>query len=345
MASLQCTNCHAVLNRPPTATLGQLLRCASCGANFVEGGPVERTSRWAIWSFVLGLLTVPCAFFAGLPAVVCGAVALNEIDSAGEFTPRRGRQLALIGMLLGVLGNLALPATLFVTQHYRNQQRITDRRERRQQRQRQAPLPHQHQQEDYRQTFDLLTSPETAQYRWMHPINGVDPAQDDADFHETFANLNFDDSSWVADDDKGGEGFGYGDDYRVNIGKPTDGRRYTAYFRIHFQTQKRYERFIIELAVDDGAIIYLDGQRGGAYLMDNRPEGYRILTSGRSSEGRVRSLALPVTLEPGEHVLAISVHNSGPDSSDLGLARVSLYGRPVESAHGVEDATSGLNAD
>ena len=62
--------------------------------------PVE-TSKKAVSSFVLGLLSVVCSIFSGLPAIVLGIWALVEIsNSQGRL---RGKGYAIAGILIPVL--------------------------------------------------------------------------------------------------------------------------------------------------------------------------------------------------------------------------------------------------
>ncbi|HEU6447569.1 MAG TPA: DUF4190 domain-containing protein [Verrucomicrobiae bacterium] len=62
-----------------------------------------KTSGLAIWSLVLGILSLLCfSIFAGIPGVICGHKALSKIKhSAGELT---GRGLAIAGLITGYLG-------------------------------------------------------------------------------------------------------------------------------------------------------------------------------------------------------------------------------------------------
>lgn len=103
------------------ASLGTSLTCKSCGATFTvpaaQPPPAQEVPRplaapppvdflqrapvpWhpaAIASLVLGVLC--CLPFAGIGAVISGAIALKAIrDSNGSY---RGKELALVGMALG----------------------------------------------------------------------------------------------------------------------------------------------------------------------------------------------------------------------------------------------------
>jgi Tfp pilus assembly protein PilE len=62
-----------------------------------------KTSAHAIWSLVLGILSLLCfGFLAGIPAVICGHVARSNIrESQGALT---GGGMALAGLILGYIG-------------------------------------------------------------------------------------------------------------------------------------------------------------------------------------------------------------------------------------------------
>src|SRR6185312_17212668 len=64
-----------------------------------------KTSALAIWSLVLGILSLVCfSIFAGIPGVICGHKALSKIkNSAGSLT---GQGLAIAGLITGYLGIL-----------------------------------------------------------------------------------------------------------------------------------------------------------------------------------------------------------------------------------------------
>ena len=62
-----------------------------------------KTSALAIWSLVLGILSLACfTLFAGIPGVICGHKALSKIKhSGGALT---GQGLAIAGLVTGYLG-------------------------------------------------------------------------------------------------------------------------------------------------------------------------------------------------------------------------------------------------
>lgn len=71
-----------------------------------EGGygyVAPQTNGKAIWALVLGILSIiPCGLFAGIPAVILGNMAKNEIDASGGV--QSGRGMAVAGFVLGIIG-------------------------------------------------------------------------------------------------------------------------------------------------------------------------------------------------------------------------------------------------
>jgi hypothetical protein len=70
-----------------------------------EDGRPSRVSRKAVWALLLGVPALFCwGFVGGVPAVILGTRARNEIDaSGGDLT---GRALALTGMVCGAIGTV-----------------------------------------------------------------------------------------------------------------------------------------------------------------------------------------------------------------------------------------------
>jgi hypothetical protein len=56
----------------------------------------------ALWAMILGILgLVCCGFIAGIPAIILGKQAQNEIDASGGF--QTGRGMATAGFVLGII--------------------------------------------------------------------------------------------------------------------------------------------------------------------------------------------------------------------------------------------------
>jgi hypothetical protein len=182
--------------------------------------------------------------------------------------------------------------------------------------------------------------PPTAEWRYLCPANGVDPATDHPDFHERFAASDFDDSQWDAGQDSPGllGGLGYGDPAGVAWPTPPAGDRKTAYLRHRFNTDEPVNRLILEGQFDDGIIVYLDGiEVGRNNVAPNKPNRFDLTATiaiGSIMEPWTRSVPLLGNLDPGDHVLAISLHNHSIDSSDLRIGGIKLYGSPVENGAG-----------
>ncbi len=68
------------------------------------------SSGFAIASLILGLLSFGCAFFTGIPAAICGVIALLQISkSKGGF---KGEGMAIAGMVTGLVGMIFGTAVL-----------------------------------------------------------------------------------------------------------------------------------------------------------------------------------------------------------------------------------------
>ena len=71
----------------------------------MTGNPTPKTSALAIWSLVLGILSLVCfSIFAAIPGVICGHTALGRIKRSGGTL--EGQGLAIAGLVTGYLGVL-----------------------------------------------------------------------------------------------------------------------------------------------------------------------------------------------------------------------------------------------
>ena len=62
-----------------------------------------KNSSLAIWSLVLGILSLICfTIFAGIPAVICGHKALSQIKRSGGAISGQG--VAIAGLITGYIG-------------------------------------------------------------------------------------------------------------------------------------------------------------------------------------------------------------------------------------------------
>ncbi len=177
-----------------------------------------------------------------------------------------------------------------------------------------------------------------AEWKFLHPSDGVDPATVDANFHATFFLSSYNDEAWEKgrEGTEGGEakGFGYGRSVAVEWITPALGNRKSAYLRHHFTTEKSYRRLWLRMQCDDGAIIYLDGAEAGRLSVGrDLTESYGLQANaigGGSGEAEFnwRPVVLKGGIDPGAHTLAISLHNRSADSSDLRIGAITLLGLP-----------------
>jgi hypothetical protein len=66
---------------------------------------VRPTNQKAVWAMVLGILgTVLCCLFAGVPAIILGAIARKEIAASAGF--QEGRGMATAGLVLGIVSTV-----------------------------------------------------------------------------------------------------------------------------------------------------------------------------------------------------------------------------------------------
>jgi hypothetical protein len=175
--------------------------------------------------------------------------------------------------------------------------------------------------------------PAGSEWKWLHPTDGTDPASANKDFHKTFMKADFDDAKWNKAKDSAGPhgGFAYGEEGFTgqDIGKPDEANRKSAYFRSKFKTEKGFKDLVLKLQRDDGVIIYLDGKEVGRDNVgggDDKYDLYAADTIGGDDETKLVEVKLEGSLEPGDHILAISLHNRPGGSSDLRIGEISLEG-------------------
>jgi hypothetical protein len=117
---------------------------------------------------------------------------------------------------------------------------------------------------------------------------------------------------------------------------PATGSRLTSYYRTTFTTTQIIDNLKFDILCDDGVFIYLDGvlvareNMPGADTFDALATGARaetlITTIDLSEDPGTNVVAKVNRLAIGTHTLAVSLHQSAIDSSDIGLA-LTFYGR------------------
>jgi len=137
-----------------------------------------------------------------------------------------------------------------------------------------------------------------------------------------WAQPGFDDSGW----DLGAAPLGYGDEGLATELEGTRGEgSLTSWFRVSFTVDDplAWQGFALALQRDDGAAVYLNGVE---VLRDNLPSGTLSADTAAITplDAANERLWVPLELEPeqlaaGENVLAIEIHQAGPDSSDQWL--------------------------
>jgi hypothetical protein len=71
----------------------------------ITNTPQPKTSTLAIWSLVLGILSITClSVFSAIPGVICGHKALSKIKYSGGALAGQG--LAIAGLVTGYVGIL-----------------------------------------------------------------------------------------------------------------------------------------------------------------------------------------------------------------------------------------------
>lgn len=129
----------------------------------------------------------------------------------------------------------------------------------------------------------------------------------------------FDDSNW----NSGSAPLGYGfNDVSTFLNYGTDNNKYiTYYFRNQFTNTDQLSALILKLRRDDGAVVYINGYE---VLRDNMPSGSISYTTlalspviGDDQFKYFTYNLSNVLMVNGKNVVAVEVHQSSPDSSDL----------------------------
>ena len=189
-------------------------------------------------------------------------------------------------------------------------------------------------------TAAIFLVPPDSEWKWLHPTDGADPDAQLPGFHQDFYNPDFDDSPWTTgrDSPEAFGGFGYGEELfeGVDIGKPeNEAHRRTAYFRHRFTTTKEAVNLELHCQRDDGIIVYLDGKEVVRDNVEEGPDAYLLpAKTAIPDDDEIKTnrypITVPGTFPAGEHVLAISLHNTAKPSSDLRIAGITLIGSDAE---------------
>ena len=125
--------------------------------------------------------------------------------------------------------------------------------------------------------------------------------------------------------------FGYGNvgiggsqdwNQQLDFGNDSNDKRPTYYFRKSFNLDtepSENERYKLNCFVDDGFVVYINGEEFGRHLMaDGTPAYETFSTTWEGSTAGYESLLIPnESLRLGENVIAVEVHNTSSNSSDI----------------------------
>jgi hypothetical protein len=170
-------------------------------------------------------------------------------------------------------------------------------------------------------TYVETVFPSSVTWEWLHP-QGLDPAFSDPDFDTTWFNPAAYDGPAFNPAAQALLGYGAIDGAPIvtNIGDPGSGLRYTAYFRREFTLAEAAPNADVLILADDGAFIYIDGVFVRSVNMPAvATDIYTQLATAAASEAAPSRVSIG-SLSAGTHQIAVSVHNSAADSSDLGFS-------------------------
>lgn len=179
----------------------------------------------------------------------------------------------------------------------------------------------------------------TAGEGWRYWDKGPPPSA-------TWNSTSFSDLNWSA----GASELGYGDgDEATVLGfGPDSNNKYPAYyFRRAFTVSDpgAITELAVDLVRDDGAIVYLNGKE---LFRDNMPPGlvqhtdYASVAVGGAEESQAYTFVVaPTSLLAGTNVLAVEVHQSGANSTDVSF-NLALRARATTAATGIVIADNTL---
>ena len=156
---------------------------------------------------------------------------------------------------------------------------------------------------------------------WAYDDSGTDLGSD-------WRAADYDDSTWA----RGAAPLGYGDSHQVttvSYGSDANLKHSTTYFRLAFEIDDVSTDALataeveLTLLVDDGAIVWLNGEEAARDNISTDPASYYTYADAAVSsteETAYTELELdPSLLAEGRNVLAVEVHQAAGNSSDLGF--------------------------
>ena len=170
----------------------------------------------------------------------------------------------------------------------------------------------------------------SATYLWKYDYSGVD-------LGTSWRDPGYDDSAWQT----GPGPIGFEDDAQMPASyvirtalNPFDPLKNVLYMRSHFDLPTHpstVTRLTLHEVVDDGSVVYLNGQRANLNRMTD-PVTYATFSGGSTEPHPIESFDLPANLlRQGNNVIAVETHQSGNASSDIvyGAEAVAFVSRCV----------------
>ncbi len=130
--------------------------------------------------------------------------------------------------------------------------------------------------------------------------------------NNSWVDLNYDSGSWPS----GAAHLGYGEGDEIT---EVSGNPLTVYVRHIFTVDDPsvFDQLILNLTYDDGAIVYLNGSEAWRINMPMGSVGYDTFSSSGSSDNAEASTTIANTLQIGNNILAVEIHQRSASSSDI----------------------------
>jgi hypothetical protein len=150
---------------------------------------------------------------------------------------------------------------------------------------------------------------------WKYDASTSQPA--------TWTTNTFDDGAWLSG--QGLLGFettpaAYPVAFNTALTAPANGGPITYYFRIgfNFSGSTNGATLVASNLVDDACVVFLNGIEAGRLRVPAGQTATTLASGGPATEGAIEPMTLPVgLLRQGANVLAVEVHQSAADSSDV----------------------------
>ena len=118
-------------------------------------------------------------------------------------------------------------------------------------------------------------------------------------------------------------GYGYGDESTiVSYGSSASNKYITTYFRKTFSVSNpsTFSSLVVNMSYDDGAIIYINGVEARRINMPLGVVNYQTLAVSAISQSTKDYVFIdPSLLVSGDNVIAVEIHQSAANSSDIGF--------------------------